>query len=130
MKKGLHPEYRDVIFWDTSSDYKFLSRSTLNTKETAKWTLIQPVVLRSSRRSTTRNKQDSGILTIDRIRILRIEQNSIAVLQKVSSRGRPFCCFTSEIVTTEDTETTECICSFSKVSVRSVVKVFLQKTAV
>ena len=38
MKKGLHPEYRDVIFWDTSSDYKFLSRSTLNTKETAKWT--------------------------------------------------------------------------------------------
>ena len=38
MKKGLHPEYRDVIFWDTSSDYKFLSRSTLNTKEMAKWT--------------------------------------------------------------------------------------------
>jgi large subunit ribosomal protein L31 len=38
MKKGIHPEYRDVIFWDTSSDYKFLSRSTLNTKETAKWT--------------------------------------------------------------------------------------------
>ena len=38
MKKGIHPEYRDVIFWDTSSDYKFLSRSTLNTKEMAKWT--------------------------------------------------------------------------------------------
>jgi large subunit ribosomal protein L31 len=38
MKKGIHPEYRDVIFWDTSSDFKFLSRSTLNTKEMIKWT--------------------------------------------------------------------------------------------
>ncbi|MBL7855782.1 MAG: type B 50S ribosomal protein L31 [Cyclobacteriaceae bacterium] len=38
MKKGIHPEYRDVIFWDTSSDHKFMSRSTLNTKETIKWT--------------------------------------------------------------------------------------------
>ena len=38
MKKGLHPEYRDVVFWDTSSDYKFLTRSTLHTKETTKWT--------------------------------------------------------------------------------------------
>jgi len=38
MKKGLHPDYREVIFWDTSSDYKFLTRSTLHTKDTAKWT--------------------------------------------------------------------------------------------
>ena len=38
MKKGIHPEYKDVIFWDTSSDFKFMSRSTLNTKETIKWT--------------------------------------------------------------------------------------------
>lgn len=38
MKKGIHPEYRDVIFWDTSSDFKFMSRSTLNTKEIIKWT--------------------------------------------------------------------------------------------
>jgi len=38
MKKGIHPEYRDVVFWDTSSDFKFMSRSTLNTKETIKWT--------------------------------------------------------------------------------------------
>ena len=37
MKKGIHPEYRDVVFWDTSSDTKFLSRSTFNTKETIKW---------------------------------------------------------------------------------------------
>lgn len=38
MKKGIHPEYRDVVFWDTSSDFKFISRSTLFTKETIKWT--------------------------------------------------------------------------------------------
>lgn len=37
MKKGIHPEYREVIFWDTSSDAKFKSRSTSNTKETIKW---------------------------------------------------------------------------------------------
>jgi large subunit ribosomal protein L31 len=37
MKNGIHPEYRDVIFWDTSSDTKFKSRSTFHTKETIKW---------------------------------------------------------------------------------------------
>jgi large subunit ribosomal protein L31 len=37
MKKGIHPEYRDVVFWDTSSDTKFLSRSTSHTKEMVKW---------------------------------------------------------------------------------------------
>ena len=37
MKKGIHPEYRDVIFWDTTGDFKFISRSTLNTKEMMKW---------------------------------------------------------------------------------------------
>jgi large subunit ribosomal protein L31 len=38
MKKGIHPEYKDVIFWDTSSDFKFMSRSTLASRETIKWT--------------------------------------------------------------------------------------------
>ena len=37
MKKGIHPEYKDVVFWDTSSDFKFLSRSTQAPKETIKW---------------------------------------------------------------------------------------------
>jgi large subunit ribosomal protein L31 len=37
MKEGIHPEYRDVIFHDTSSDTKFLSRSTHGTKEMMKW---------------------------------------------------------------------------------------------
>lgn len=37
MKKGIHPEYKDVVFWDTSSDHKFLTRSTQTPKETIKW---------------------------------------------------------------------------------------------
>ena len=37
MKKDIHPEYNDVIFHDTASDHKFLTRSTLKSKETIKW---------------------------------------------------------------------------------------------
>lgn len=37
MKKDIHPEYREVVFWDTTSDHKFISRSTQATKETIKW---------------------------------------------------------------------------------------------
>ncbi len=35
MKKGIHPEYRPVIFQDASSDLKFITRSTVKTKQTA-----------------------------------------------------------------------------------------------
>ena len=35
MRKGIHPEnYRTVIFKDMSNDYTFMTRSTVNTKET------------------------------------------------------------------------------------------------
>lgn len=38
MKKGIHPEnYRTVVFKDMSNEYMFLSRSTVNTRETIKW---------------------------------------------------------------------------------------------
>lgn len=37
MKKGIHPEYREVVFMDTSSNYKFMTRSTIKTNETIKW---------------------------------------------------------------------------------------------
>ena len=37
MKKDIHPDYKEVVFFDTSSDYKFLTRSTLKSKETIKW---------------------------------------------------------------------------------------------
>ncbi len=38
MNKEIHPEYKEVIFWDTSCDMKFLTRSTMSSKETEKWT--------------------------------------------------------------------------------------------
>ena len=34
MKKDIHPEYREVVFQDTSSDFKFITRSTMNSNET------------------------------------------------------------------------------------------------
>lgn len=37
MKKGIHPNYRPVVFKDTSADYAFLTRSTVDSKETIKW---------------------------------------------------------------------------------------------
>jgi large subunit ribosomal protein L31 len=33
MKSDIHPNYRDVIFYDTSSEFKFLTKSTIETNE-------------------------------------------------------------------------------------------------
>ncbi|MFP3889057.1 type B 50S ribosomal protein L31 [uncultured Ralstonia sp.] len=33
MKEGIHPNYREVVFQDMSSDFKFITRSTIQTKE-------------------------------------------------------------------------------------------------
>ncbi|SKC17613.1 type B 50S ribosomal protein L31 [Dyadobacter psychrophilus] len=37
MKKDIHPNYRDVVFWDLSSDFKFITRSTIETNENITW---------------------------------------------------------------------------------------------
>lgn len=37
MKNGIHPEYRDVVFQDVTTDFSFLTRSTLGSKESIKW---------------------------------------------------------------------------------------------
>ncbi len=38
MKKDIHPKnYRLVVFKDMSNDYAFITRSTVNTKETITW---------------------------------------------------------------------------------------------
>ncbi|MGA3015252.1 MAG: type B 50S ribosomal protein L31 [Bacteroidales bacterium] len=38
MKKDIHPkEYRLVVFKDMSNDYAFMSKSTVQTKETIVW---------------------------------------------------------------------------------------------
>ncbi|MFD2033647.1 type B 50S ribosomal protein L31 [Belliella marina] len=37
MKKDIHPNYREVVFYDTSSEYKFITKSTIETSETIQW---------------------------------------------------------------------------------------------
>ena len=37
MKADIHPKYREVVFQDLSSEFTFLTRSTINSKETIKW---------------------------------------------------------------------------------------------
>lgn len=37
MKKDLHPSYKPIVFLDTQSGFKFLTRSTLSSNETTKW---------------------------------------------------------------------------------------------
>lgn len=34
MKEGIHPNYREVVFHDVSADFKFITRSTINTRDT------------------------------------------------------------------------------------------------
>ena len=36
MKAGIHPEYREVVFQDVTTDFQILTRSTLSSKETVK----------------------------------------------------------------------------------------------
>ncbi|HYC41406.1 MAG TPA: type B 50S ribosomal protein L31 [Noviherbaspirillum sp.] len=33
MKEGIHPNYREVVFQDMSNDFKFITRSTIDSKE-------------------------------------------------------------------------------------------------
>ena len=33
MKEGIHPNYRDVAFIDQSNGFQFVTRSTINSKE-------------------------------------------------------------------------------------------------
>jgi large subunit ribosomal protein L31 len=36
MKADIHPNYRDVVFLDMASGFKFVTRSTVNTRESIK----------------------------------------------------------------------------------------------
>ena len=36
MKKDIHPEYKEVVFLDLASNAKFITKSTIQTKETIK----------------------------------------------------------------------------------------------
>ncbi len=37
MKADIHPKYNDVVFQDVTSNFSFLTRSTLFTKDSIKW---------------------------------------------------------------------------------------------
>lgn len=37
MKEGIHPDYREVVFHDLSCDFKFITRSTVQTRETTEY---------------------------------------------------------------------------------------------
>jgi large subunit ribosomal protein L31 len=37
MKKGIHPEYREVLFKDVSCGFELITRSTVKAEETVVW---------------------------------------------------------------------------------------------
>lgn len=37
MKSDIHPDYREVVFQDSTSGFAFLTRSTIQTKDTIDW---------------------------------------------------------------------------------------------
>jgi len=37
VKSDIHPKYRPVVFQDTSSDFAFVTNSTIDTSETIEW---------------------------------------------------------------------------------------------
>ncbi len=37
MRSGIHPEYKEAVFIDTSTGHKFLTRTTMTSKEMVKW---------------------------------------------------------------------------------------------
>jgi large subunit ribosomal protein L31 len=37
MKQGIHPDYREILFHDVSNDFKFITRSTMHTRETGEF---------------------------------------------------------------------------------------------
>ena len=41
MKKDIHPDYKEVVFQDVQSDFKFLTRSTLKSEEKIKNSLVR-----------------------------------------------------------------------------------------
>ncbi|NQD67104.1 type B 50S ribosomal protein L31 [Bacillus haikouensis] len=37
MKRGIHPDYHDVVFMDTNSGFKFMTGSTMTSNEMIEW---------------------------------------------------------------------------------------------
>jgi large subunit ribosomal protein L31 len=64
MKKDIHPKYRPVVFWDTQSNFKFVTSSTVETRENTVWEdgntypLVKIEVSSASHPFYTGNKQN------------------------------------------------------------------------
>ena len=54
MRPEIHPEYREVLFHDTSVDEYFIIGSTLKTSETKKWKTLKPFAIKSLRKELTK----------------------------------------------------------------------------
>ena len=70
MKKGIHPEYREVVFHDTQSDHKFITRSTVKSDEKIKmedgkeYPLIKVEVSSVELRNLTRDIRNKYLIQI------------------------------------------------------------------
>lgn len=66
MKPDIHPDYRPVVFQDLASDFAVLTKSTIRTKETIKWTdgneypLVKVEISSSSHPFYTGKRMDSS----------------------------------------------------------------------
>ena len=64
MKKDIHPDYRQVVFMDTTTGYQFLSGSTKHSNETVEfegetYPLITPILHWPSKIHTSRRTRGS-----------------------------------------------------------------------
>ncbi|CAI8348841.1 MAG: 50S ribosomal protein L31 type B [Acidimicrobiales bacterium AG-410-I20] len=64
MKPDIHPEYREVVFQDTSSGESWITRSTIETDETVTWDDGQEYPLAKVPISSTSHPFFTGTMTI------------------------------------------------------------------
>ena len=64
MKPDIHPNYRPVVFHDTSADVKFITRSTVETTDTIEWEDGTEYPLRKVEISSASHPFYTGTMTI------------------------------------------------------------------
>ena len=64
MKADIHPEYRAVVFQDTSSGESWITRSTIETDETIRWEDGEEYPLAKVPISSTSHPFFTGTMTI------------------------------------------------------------------
>ena len=64
MKSDIHPQYRQVVFQDTSSGEAWITRSTIETEETITWEDGQEYPLAKVPISSTSHPFFTGTMTI------------------------------------------------------------------